>query len=93
MFARKIDSLGRIVLPAGALSLADINKTEYVYLSAERNKIIIEKAKFRCTFCGAHENLRTYKKHFVCTKCMNEISKLKPKKTDSYKCVILFPPL
>ena len=43
MLARKIDSLGRITIPAGILSLADISKLEYVRLTIEDNKILIKR--------------------------------------------------
>ena len=58
MFIRKLDKIGRIVLPPGTLELADINKPENLYLSTEGDEIVIRKSKFRCAFCGANENLQ-----------------------------------
>ena len=48
MFIRKLDKIGRIVLPPGTLELADINKPENLYLSTEGDEIVIRKSKFRC---------------------------------------------
>lgn len=93
MLARRIDSLGRITLPAGILSLADISKLEYVRLTIEDNKILIKNVNARCTFCGEDENLHTFKNRFVCAECMRELSKLKTKTNDIRRCVIMLPPL
>lgn len=93
MFARRIDALGRITLPAGMLSLVDMKKLEYVRLTIEDNNILIKKAKARCTFCGEDENLRSFKNRFVCAECMCELSKLKINTNDIRQCVIMLPPL
>ena len=94
MFIRKLDKIGRIVLPPGTLELADINKPENLYLSTEGDEIVIRKSKFRCAFCGANENLHNFKKHYICVSCMHEISKLQIENPNPYKSkyLILFPP-
>ena len=93
MLEIKIDSLGRITIPAGILSLADISKLEYVRLTIEDNKILIKNVNARCTFCGAEDNLHTFKNRFVCAECMRELGKLKTNTNNIHRCVIMLPPL
>lgn len=77
----------------GILSLADISKLEYVRLTIEDNKILIKNVNARCTFCGAEDNLHTFKNRFVCAECMRELGKLKTNTNNIHRCVIMLPPL
>jgi transcriptional pleiotropic regulator of transition state genes len=70
---RRIDHLGRIVIPAELRRLLDINEGDYVQFSSEHNRIVIEKMEERCTFCGSPSDLKEFKSKLVCPECVSQL--------------------
>ena len=70
---RRIDHLGRIVIPAELRRLLDINEGDYVQFSAEHNRVVIEKMEERCTFCGGTSDLKEFKSKLVCPECLAQL--------------------
>jgi transcriptional pleiotropic regulator of transition state genes len=50
---RKIDDLGRIVLPAETRRLFNIREGDQLAISVEGDNILIRKLEATCTFCGS----------------------------------------
>ena len=73
---RKIDKLGRIVLPAEMRKILDLDPDDFVRLSIEDDKIILEKQEPACCFCGAGANLQTYQNRCICRTCLKELKKI-----------------
>ena len=75
---RKIDSLGRVVLPIELRKEFDIDKNSDIDICVENNQIIIRKNKPSCKICGATENLKQVqdKNIFVCKNCQKDICNL-----------------
>jgi AbrB family transcriptional regulator, transcriptional pleiotropic regulator of transition state genes len=71
---RRIDHLGRIVIPAELRRLLDINDGDYVQFSAEDGRVVIAKLEERCTFCGATSELSQFQSKLVCAGCRSELS-------------------
>jgi transcriptional pleiotropic regulator of transition state genes len=71
---RRIDHLGRIVIPAELRRLVGINEGDYIQFSAEDDRVVIEKLEERCTFCGGTTDLRPFKAKLVCASCQGELS-------------------
>lgn len=73
---RKIDELGRIVLPLELRQALELNKNTPVQirLDIEKQQIIIHKEKPGCTFCGNENNLIPHKGKNICTDCIAESS-------------------
>lgn len=73
-FVRRIDNMGRIVLPAEYRKKTGINDLEEVRITEKDGKIIIEKLAPSCKICGAKENLN--KKMEICEDCIEKIKAL-----------------
>ncbi len=71
--SRKVDDLGRIVLPAELRRSFDIREGDHVEISIEEDRIILQKRRNLCTFCGSSEGLRAYREHQVCSSCVTEL--------------------
>jgi AbrB family transcriptional regulator, transcriptional pleiotropic regulator of transition state genes len=72
--ARRIDDLGRIVLPAETRRLLGISRGDELSISVDGRKIILEKLEVSCTFCGAEQDLKDHRGKKVCSTCASAIS-------------------
>ena len=73
-FVRKLDHMGRIVLPAEYRKKTGIDDLAEVRITEKDGKIIIEKLSPCCKICGAEENLN--KEMDVCEDCIEKIKSL-----------------
>ncbi len=72
---RKIDELGRIVLPIELRRGLDISEKDALEIYVEDEKIILKKYKQACAFCGSEENIVGFKSKFICTDCVGQLKK------------------
>ncbi len=70
---RKLDELGRIVIPIEQRRTLDINLHDPVEISIEDGKIVIKKYHTACIFCGNAQNVMTFRDKPICKKCLNEL--------------------
>ena len=70
---RKVDELGRVVIPIEIRNKFDIAEKE-IYVDG--SSIILKKYEPNCIFCGNSKNLISYKDKLVCTKCAQKLSDL-----------------
>lgn len=75
---RKVDELGRIVLPIEMRRTLDLTENAEVemWLESEKHQIVIQKAKPSCMCCGGEEELKQHRNKWICSACQNEIAKL-----------------
>lgn len=66
---RKLDSLGRIVLPSELRNLLNINIKDEIEIYTEGDYIILKKYENSCVFCGEMKNLLKYKDKHICKDC------------------------
>ena len=66
---RKIDELGRIVLPIEIRRNLDIDRGEAVEIFVDEEKIILKKYNPACIFCGNASNITLFKGKLVCNEC------------------------
>ena len=71
---RAIDELGRIVLPAEIRHKFNLNTNDKVKIIEKGDKILIEKYKPSCAFCGGSESLVMLNDKYVCEKCRQIIN-------------------
>ncbi len=71
---RKIDDLGRIVVPAETRRLFNIHEGDELAISVESDAIVIRKLQAVCVFCGSTEDVGSFKSRGVCATCKGEIS-------------------
>jgi transcriptional pleiotropic regulator of transition state genes len=74
---RKIDELGRIVLPAEMRTKLHLEKEDAVNIECVNDKIILSKAKQTCVICHSSENeLISVGHELVCSDCIQKIKSL-----------------
>jgi transcriptional pleiotropic regulator of transition state genes len=71
--ARKIDSLGRVVLPAEMRKQLGLETGDLVAISLEDGRVTLEKIESRCTFCGGTVELREFSEKLVCASCVQSL--------------------
>ena len=69
---RRVDNLGRIVLPAEMRRLLDIDKSD-VEIFLDGNRICLRKYSPNCIFCGAQEALTQLAGKSVCADCIKKL--------------------
>lgn len=72
---RKIDTLGRIVIPMEMRNKLKISFNEPVEIHMEGNQVILKKYEPDCVFCSSQKDVSEYKGKNVCKKCIEELSK------------------
>lgn len=72
---RKLDRLGRVVIPKEIRKSLDIKEGEAVTIIDESNHVIIKKYYDGCIFCGSQEDLIEYKNMHVCKKCRESLNR------------------
>lgn len=72
---RKVDELGRVVLPIELRRTLDINQKDSLEIYVDGEKIILKKYSPACIFCGEAEETIYFKGKNVCPKCVKEILK------------------
>ena len=70
---RRIDSVGRFVLPIELRRTLDIGDNDSLEVFIEDNTIILKKYQPACIFCGNARDVSTYKGHNICAACMQDL--------------------
>lgn len=72
---RKVDELGRIVLPIELRRTLGIEEKDALEIYVDHEKIILKKYEPGCTLCGNMEHLYPKKDKLVCSKCVDALSR------------------
>lgn len=70
---RKVDELGRIVIPKELRRTSDIAEGDPLEFYVEGEQIILKKYEPNCIFCGQADEIVNYKGKNICRKCLEEI--------------------
>lgn len=70
---RKIDELGRIVLPIETRRQLDLEPRDGVEIFVDEDKIILKKYQPCCLFCNDGDDIVTFKDKKICRKCLAEM--------------------
>ncbi|SFD43920.1 AbrB/MazE/SpoVT family DNA-binding domain-containing protein [Clostridium uliginosum] len=70
---RRVDELGRIVIPIELRRTLDIAEKDALEIYVDGEQIILKKYEPACIFCGDARDVTNYKGKNVCTKCLDEI--------------------
>ena len=73
---RKVDELGRIVLPVELRRTLDINERDALEIYVDGTSIVLKKYRPTCVFCDSTRDLRVFKGKNVCPKCLKELKNL-----------------
>ena len=70
---RKVDELGRIVIPKEVRSKLKIDIKDSIEIYVDGNSIVLKKYDPGCIFCGNSRNQNTYKDKLICKNCLENI--------------------
>ncbi|MDH4138967.1 MAG: AbrB/MazE/SpoVT family DNA-binding domain-containing protein [Coriobacteriia bacterium] len=70
---RRVDDLGRIVIPMELRRTLGINVKDPMAIMVEGNRIILEKHKDVCSICGSPNDIATVKDRPICSDCVRTI--------------------
>ena len=73
---RKVDDMGRIVLPIERRRTLDIAEKDALEIYVEGSSVILKKYKPSCIFCDATKDIVVFKGKNVCPKCLRELKEL-----------------
>lgn len=71
---RKVDGLGRIVLPIELRRVLDIPVQSDLEIYVDGDEIILKKYQQSCIFCGSTEDLTTFEEKNVCSHCVARLT-------------------
>jgi len=71
---RRIDGLGRVVIPAETRRMLNIEEGDHLLISVEGGAVALRKMVDTCTFCGAGVEVSRFKGKGVCVSCRSELA-------------------
>jgi transcriptional pleiotropic regulator of transition state genes len=73
---RKVDELGRIVLPIEMRRTLDIAEKDALEIYVEGASVILKKYKPSCIFCDTSKDVSEFKGKNICPKCLKDLKSL-----------------
>jgi len=73
---RKVDELGRIVLPIELRRTLDIAEKDALEIYVDDDTIMLKKYAPSCVFCGNTRSVTKYKEKNICSACMQALKQL-----------------
>ena len=70
---RKVDELGRVVLPVELRRMLDIDIKDPLEIYVDDDSIVLKKYVPACIFCGNAKDIYNFKGKKICPNCINEI--------------------
>lgn len=70
---RKIDNLGRVVLPIELRRVFGIDREDPVEIFVDDNYILLKKYQPSCIFCDNVDNVIVHKGKNICKSCLKEL--------------------
>lgn len=74
---RKVDELGRIVLPIELRRNLDIAERDELEIYVDGDNVILHKHEASCIFCGSISLLYQYQGKHVCTECIKNLEAMR----------------
>ncbi len=72
---RKVDNLGRVVLPIEIRRKLDISLQDELEIFVEGDRVILQKFQPSCIFCACSKTLVSYHGKTICQGCIQNIRK------------------
>ena len=73
---RKVDELGRIVLPIELRRTLDIEVKDSLEIYVDGSQIILKKYEPACIFCGNAKDVQNIHGKNICRTCLDELKSL-----------------
>ena len=71
---RRIDELGRVVLPIELRRTLDIDIKDSLEIYVDNSSIILKKYEPACVFCGNASDVISFKGKNICKNCIHEMN-------------------
>ena len=71
---RRVDRLGRIVIPVNVRKMFDLQEGSPLEMFIDGDKIVFRKYISQCAFCGSSENLKSLNDNFICESCLAKLN-------------------
>ena len=71
---RKVDELGRIVLPVELRRTLNIEVRDPIEIFVNEDTILLKKYAPACIICGENDDLVEYRGKKICRKCIGKLS-------------------
>ena len=72
--ARRIDALGRVVLPADLRRVLSLSSGDLLAIEVSGEQIVLRKAWEQCVFCDSYDGLVEYREKMVCRTCVDTLT-------------------
>jgi transcriptional pleiotropic regulator of transition state genes len=72
---RRLDNLGRVVLPIELRRTLDIKEKDALEILIDGDQIILRKYEPACIFCGRTEGVKNIKGKNICSRCLSDLKK------------------
>lgn len=73
---RKVDELGRIVLPIELRRTLDIMEKDELEIYMDGSSVVLKKHEASCVFCGSNLGITQYLGKNVCTRCIKALAEM-----------------
>ena len=73
---RKVDELGRIVLPVEMRRLLNISEKDALEISLENEAIVVRKHHSECVFCNSVRDVQEFKGRNICAEYIKKIKEI-----------------
>ena len=74
---RKVDELGRVVIPIELRRIFDIEVKDALEIFVEGDQIILKKYEPACIFCDDTKDVINYQEKNICRKCFADLASYK----------------
>lgn len=75
-FVRRIDELGRVVLPIEIRQRLNIKEKDPLEISIKDEGVFIKKTIPSCVFCNSTVRLKYFSKKNICKNCINKLKEI-----------------
>ncbi len=72
---RKVDDLGRIVLPKELRQILNIETKDPLEIFVDNTSIVLQKYEPACMFCNSVDHIQQFKGRNICLECLKELGK------------------
>lgn len=76
-FVRKMDELGRLVIPIEIRKILEINEKDPLGIFLENGGIFIKKIEPHCIFCNSNISIIPFENKNICKNCLKKLNNLK----------------
>ena len=73
---RKVDKLGRIVLPVELRKTLDIGDKDDLEIAVEGDKVVLRKYNPACIFCDGVKDIGVFRGKNICLNCLRELQQI-----------------